>query len=135
MFDVKSRIRDAGRSRDRRGVPVERQQATRRAQRLQNQARMSATPESGIDIGAVRVGDQVRDGLCSEDRQVPVGARWRGGRHSPSEREVRGRIGQAVGERLTLVLAQASHVPQFEVSTHAEQHHVAFKAGRVAQFG
>jgi hypothetical protein len=49
------------------------------------------------------------------------------------QNEIRGGFGQPIGECLALVLSQADGVPEFQVRTHTEQHHVAFESRRRAQ--
>lgn len=132
MLDVKARVVDRRRGCNGSRIAVERQQLPGRAQTLQDQPGMAAAAEGCVDVGSVRVGDQLFDGLCREDRTVPQGIRWSGSGHSPSEREIRGGRRQAVGERDAFVFAKSLDIPQLEVGTHAEQHHVASEAGRIA---
>ena len=58
------------RARCRLGVPIECEQPARRAETVEECARVPATPERGVDVGAVRSHRQCGNGFLEQDGDV-----------------------------------------------------------------
>lgn len=68
--DAEARVGDVCGGNHRRGVAVEGEQPTVRAETLEDGAAVSATPKGGVDVDAVRVDPQCVECFVEKDRDM-----------------------------------------------------------------
>ncbi len=137
VLDHKTRIVNLGRGFDGLRIAVDRNQPPGGRQPPQNFPAVSATPESRVEVHPVRVGDQLVDRLVQQHGAVRrFGAGHGSGvGHTRSQHNVAHGIGHTGLDHRSLLRLMFGAIPDFEVTSHADEIDLALQTDGLTQFG